>query len=165
MSADSAIRPIHAAAPKAGVDERRAVAYHRSIDALRMRFRRRARLNGFAANIVSILLVGAGAAVGLSAIVPRDVQLTALLGVAVILLEGVTRVLRPAQRAGRARRVADELDKEFRLYAAQGLAYRNGGTDADAAFIGNVERILQRALAVEEREDAGAAPPPPRRPS
>ena len=72
-----------------------------------------------AANGLSLLLVAAGAAVGLSPLVGSDARFTAGLGVAVILLEGVARVMRPALRAARARRVARKLDREFRLYDAQ----------------------------------------------
>jgi hypothetical protein len=88
-----------------------------------------------------------------------------VLGVAVILLEGVTRVLRPALRASRARRVARKLDREFRLYDACGRAYRAGGSEADAAFVTAVERILEQADAAEEHDEIGAsnAPAGPRK--
>ena len=111
-----------------------------------------------AANGVSLLLVAAGSAVGLSPLFHSDPR-HRVLGVAVILLEGITRVLRPALRAARARKVARRLDREFRLYDAQGRSYRGGGAEADAAFPA-VERILAQADAAEEHDESGAAGEP-----
>ncbi len=135
--------------------------YYTHVDTLRRSYRRRACHNGLAANGVSLLLVAAGAAVGLSPIVGGDTRFTAALGVAVILLEGVTRVLRPALRAARARKVARRLDREFRLYDLRGPDYRYGGAEGDAAFALAVERILQQADAAEEHDETGAASDPP----
>ena len=140
----------------------RITAYRARIDKIRVGYRRRARCNGFAANGVSLLLVTAGAAVGLSPLLPDShLNFTAALGVAVILLEGVTRVLRPALRAARARKVSRLLDREFRLYDAGGRAYRAGGVEADAAFVAAVERILEQADAAEEHDETGATTDPP----
>lgn len=152
MSTDT----IRSIAPPAEDDP--AVLYRERIDALYRRYRRRACRNGLAANGVSLLLVAAGAAVGLSPLLPEVRDLTALLGVAVILLEGVTRVLRPALRATRARWVTRRLEREFRLYDARGRGYR--GDDADAAFVTAVERILERAETAEEHDENGASPEP-----
>ncbi len=161
MSVDATVRPIARAATQAvptGSESRNA-EYRVRVDVLRRSYRRRARWNGIAANGVSLLLVAAGAAVGLSPFIDSPKQ-TAALGVAVILLEGVTRVLRPALRAARARRVANKLDREFRLYDACGRAYRSGGPEADAAFLTTVERILEQADLAEEHDESGAASEP-----
>lgn len=168
MSTDATVRPIaRAAAPaEPTANASRTAEYRARVDILRRSYRRRARCNGLAANGVSLLLVAAGAAVGLSPFIDSPKQ-TAVLGFAVILLEGVTRVLRPALRAARARRVANRLDREFRLYDACGRAYRGGGPEADAAFLTAVERILEQASLAEEHDDSGAAsePPAPRKAS
>ena len=167
MSTDATVRPITRAAttvePAGG--EIRTAEYRAGIDVLRRAYKRRARRNGVAANCVSLLLVAAGAAVGLSPLLQGFRDLTAVLGVAVILLEGVTRVLRPALRAARAGRVARKLDREFRLYDVGGRGYRCGGPEADAAFITAVERILEQADAAEEHDESGAstAPTSPRK--
>ena len=168
MSTDTTVRPIARVATTsmvAGASSdadaaSRAAAYRARVDILRGSYRRRARRNGFAANGVSLLLVAAGAAVGLSPLVHGSIELTAVLGVAVILLEGAARVLRPALRAARARRVVRRLDREFRLYDAGGRGYRGGGADADAAFVAAVERILEQADAAEEHDESGAAAEP-----
>lgn len=138
----------------------RFAAYRERVELLRRGYRRRARGYGFAANGVSLLLVAAGAAVGLSPLVRSAGDLTAVLGVAVILLEGVTRVLRPALRASRARRVARKLDREFRLYDACGRGYRTPGPACDAAFVTAVERVLEQADAAEEHDETGTSTEP-----
>jgi hypothetical protein len=165
MSADATVRPIAraaaAAAPAAPMDnEIRTAEYRARIDILRRGYRRRARCNEIAANGVSLLLVAAGGAVGLSPILDNFKDLTAVLGVAVILLEGVTRVLRPALRAVKAGQVARKLDREFRLYDARGRGYRRGGTEADTAFVTAVEKILDQADVAEEHDESGAANAP-----
>jgi hypothetical protein len=155
MSTDTA-RPVRSIGPSgtdAGTD--RVALYRTRVEVLHRRYRRRACRNGLAANGVSLLLVAAGAAVGLSPLLPQARDLTAVLGVAVILLEGVTRVLRPALRATRARWVTRRLEREFRLYDARGRGYR--GDDADAAFIAAVERILEHADAAEEHDETGTS--------
>lgn len=128
--------------------------YRAEIDQIRRRYRRQARVNGFGANGLSLALVTAGAAVGLTGLAP-DLQgpLTALLGVAIILLEGVSRVLRPAMRAARARRAARELDREFRLFDVGAAHYAGNRADAHPQFVGRVERILDRAYAEEDRAE------------
>ncbi|MDT7615187.1 MAG: hypothetical protein QOF00_2634 [Pseudonocardiales bacterium] len=134
---------------------RRTSAYRRRIDLLRRRYRCRARRNTICANAVSLLLVAAGAGVGVTAMDPHDLgRATAVLGALVVLLEGVSRVLRPALRAGHARRTARALDRECRLHDARGRSYRTGGAAADAAFVDAVERILDHASAEEDRDDA-----------
>jgi hypothetical protein len=138
----------------------RLAAYRARVDILRRSYRRRACHNGLAANGLSLLLVAAGAAVGLSPLVGSDARFTAGLGVAVILLEGIARVMRPALRAARARRVARKLDREFRLYDAQRDDYRCGNARGDAAFVVAVERILAQADAAEEHDESGAANEP-----
>ena len=158
MSTDSTVRPIARAATLDG--ENRAAEYRGRVDIIRRTYKRRARHNGVAANGVSLLLVAAGSAVGLSPLFHNDPNVTAMLGVSVILLEGATRVLRPALRAARARKVARRLDREFRLYDAQGRGYRNGGAEADAAFVTAIERILEQADAAEEHDEAGMAGEP-----
>jgi hypothetical protein len=158
MSTDTAVRPIARAASFDG--ESRAAEYRGRIDIIRRGYKRRARHNGTAANGVSLLLVAAGAAVGLSPLFHNDPNVTAMLGVAVIVLEGATRVLRPALRAARARKVARRLDREFRLYDAQGRGYRSGGAEADAAFVAAVERILEQADAAEEHDQTGTSGEP-----
>ncbi len=153
------LRPV-ARTADASDEDRRLTAYRTRVDTLRSGYRRRARRNGIAANGVSLLLVTAGAAVGLSPLFHNDANVTAVLGVAVILLEGVTRVLRPALRATRARKVARKLDRTFRLYDVRGVEYRYGGADGDEAFVLAVERILQEADAAEEHDEAGTAAEP-----
>ena len=161
ISTDTTVRPIASAASsvEAAGNESRSAEYRARVDILRRSYKRRAWRNGLAANGVSLLLVTAGAAVGLSPMLNGFTNFTAVLGVAVILLEGVTRVLRPALRASRARRVARKLDREFRLYDACGRAYRVGGSEADAAFVTAVERILEQADAAEEHDESGASEP------
>jgi len=159
MSTDTA-RPVRSIAlPASGAgaetDADRAATYRERIEVLHRRYRRRACRNGLAANAVSLLLVAAGAAVGLSPLLPQAHDLTAVLGVAVILLEGVTRVLRPALRASRARWVTRRLEREFRLFDAHGRGYR--GEDAEEAFVAAVERILDRADAAEEHDETGTS--------
>jgi hypothetical protein len=167
MSTDATVRPItRTASPVEPTgDGSRTAEYRARIDILRRGYKRRARRNGVAANCVSLLLVAAGAAVGLSPLLEGFRDLTAVLGVAVILLEGVTRVLRPALRAARAGRVARKLDREFRLYDVGGRGYRCGGIDADTAFVAAVERILEQADAAEEHDETGTsnAPSSPRK--
>jgi hypothetical protein len=161
MSTDTA-RPVRSIAPSESdaddTDAARAVCYRERIEALHRRYRRRACRNGLAANAVSLLLVATGAAVGLSPLLPQAHDLTAVLGVAVILLEGVTRVLRPALRASRARWVTRRLEREFRLFDAHGRGYR--GEDAQEAFVAAVERILDRADAAEEHDETGTSSTP-----
>ncbi len=162
MSTDTA-RPVRSIAPSESddTDAARAMRYRACIEVLHRRYRRRACRNGLAANAVSLLLVAAGATVGLSPLLPA--HLTAALGVAVILLEGVTRVLRPALRASRARWVTRRLEREFRLYDAHGRGYR--GADAEETFVAAIERILERADAAEEHDETGtsSAPAPTRK--
>lgn len=136
--------------------DRRATAYHRRIEVLRRRYRSRARRNTICANAVSLLLVATGAGVGVTALDPVHLgTATVLLGTLVVLLEGVSRVLRPSLRAGRARRTARALDRECRLYEARGRGYRGGEPAADTAFVDAVEHILDQASAEEDRDDAG----------
>jgi len=162
----TALRPVAQTAATANHNSanhdtaERLAAYRARVDILRRNYRRRACHNGLAANGLSLLLVAAGAAVGLSPLVGSDARFTAGLGVAVILLEGVARVMRPALRAARARRVARKLDREFRLYDAQRDDYRCGNVRGDAAFVVAVERILAQADAAEEHDESGAASEP-----
>jgi hypothetical protein len=134
---------------------RRASAYRRRVELLRHRYQCRARRYTFCANGVSLLLVAAGAGIGVTALDPSFSVWTVVLGALVVLLEGVTRVLRPSLRAGRARRTARALDREFRLYDARGRAYHGGGVEADTAFVSACERILDHASAEEDRDDTG----------
>jgi hypothetical protein len=159
MSTTAALRPVARTAAVSDA-ETRIADYYTRVDRLRRSYRRRACRNGIAANGVSLLLVAAGAAVGLSPLFPKDTNVTAMLGVAVILLEGVTRVLRPALRGARARKVARRLDREFRLYDLRGPEYRYGGAEGDGAFALAVEKILQQADAAEEHDESGAANDP-----
>ena len=155
------LRPVAQTATTADEDSAaRLAAYRARVDIVRRSYRRRACHNRIAANGLSLLLVAAGAAVGLSPIVDRGVGFTAGLGVAVILLEGIARVMKPALRTVRARRVSRKLDREFRLYDAQGDDYRCGNAKGDAAFVVAVERILAQADAAEEHDESGAANEP-----
>jgi Protein of unknown function (DUF4231) len=173
MSTSTTTRPTvtgHATADDADSDtDRRATAYRRRVELLRHRYQRRARRYSVCANGVSLLLVAAGAGIGVTALDPSFSVWTVVLGALVVLLEGVTRVLRPSLRAGRARRTARALDREFRLYDAHGRGYRGGEQDAEAAFVNAVERILDHASAEEDRDDTGSgsdatpAEPLPRR--
>jgi cellulose biosynthesis protein BcsQ len=138
--------------------EERAARYREMVERLRHRYRRRYRWNRAAANGASLALVAAGAAVGLLPLVPQAGHLTTVLGVAVILVEGVTRVLRPALRASRALWVARHLEREIRLFDARGRGYR--GADAEVAFVAAVERILERADAAEEHDETGTSSTP-----
>jgi hypothetical protein len=166
-STDTTVRPITRAATSVEPtgDESRVAEYRARVDILRCTYKRRARRNSFVANGVSLLLVAAGAAVGLTPMFDGYKGFAAIAGFAVILLEGVSRVLRPALRAVRARKVARRLDREFRLYDAHGRGYRNGGSEADAAFVAAVERILEQADAAEEHDESGAEPTAPRKAS
>jgi len=141
-------------------EDARFAEYRGRVDILRRSYRRRACRNGIAANGLSLLLVAAGAAVGLSPLVHGAGGFTAALGVAVILLEGIARVMKPALRAAQARRVSRKLDREFRLYDAYGSDYRAGSAKGDAAFIAAVEKVLAQADAAEEHEESGAATAP-----
>ena len=155
------LRPIAQTATTADDDSAaRLAAYRARVDVVRRSYRRRACHNGIAANGLSLLLVAAGAAVGLSPLAAGDGRFTAGLGVAVILLEGIARVMKPALHAARARRVSRRLDREFRLYDAQGDDYRCGNAKGDAAFVVAVERILAQADAAEEHDESGAANEP-----
>ena len=162
----TALRPVAQAAATADHDTadhdtaERLAAYRARVDILRRSYRRRACHNGLAANGLSLLLVAAGAAVGLSPLVGSDARFTAGLGVAIILLEGIARVMKPALHAARAKRVSRKLDREFRLYDAQRDDYRFGGAKGDAAFLAAVERILAQADAAEEHDESGAANEP-----
>jgi hypothetical protein len=138
----------------------RLATYRARVDILRRSYRRRACRNGLAANGLSLMLVAAGAAVGLSPLVDSDARFTAGLGVAIILLEGIARVMKPALHAARAKRVSRKLDREFRLYDAQRDDFRFGGAKGDAAFLAAVERILAQADAAEEHDESGAASEP-----
>ena len=115
----TALRPVARTAPAENDDPTARLAVYRArVDILRRSYRRRACRNGFAANGLSLLLVAAGAAVGLLPLVGSDARFTAGLGVAIILLEGIARVMKPALHAARAKRVSRKLDREFRLYDA-----------------------------------------------
>jgi hypothetical protein len=153
------LRPV---AQTAAADDpaARLAAYRARVDVLRRSYRNRACRNGLAANGLSLLLVAAGAAIGLSPLMGNDAHFTAGLGVAVILLEGIARVMKPALHANRARRVSRKLDREFRLYDAQRDDYRFGGLKGDAAFVAAVERTLALADAAEEHDESGAANDP-----
>jgi predicted exporter len=154
-AAPAPLRPV--AQTAATPDEAtRLTDYRKDVDALRRSYRRRARWNGVAANVLSLALVLTGAAVGLSSV--TNPVFTAGLGVTVILLEGVARVMKPALRAACARRASRRLDREFRLYAVHARGYHAGGAHADTAFIAAVERILEQADAAEEREESGPEP-------
>ena len=157
----AALRPVARTAPAENDDPTARLAVYRArVDVLRRSYRRRACRNGLAANGLSLLLVAAGAAVGLSPLVGSDARFTAGLGVAIILLEGIARVMKPALHAARAKRVSRKLDREFRLYDAQRDDYRFGGAKGDAAFLAAVERILAQADAAEEHDESGAANEP-----
>lgn len=107
MSATTITRPQSVGPEPGPADDaaKRSTAYRTKVDVIRRRYERQALLNGLCANGLSLLLVAAGAAIGLAALAgDLSGELTALLGVAIILLEGVSRVVRPALRAGRARR-------------------------------------------------------------
>ena len=157
----AALRPVARTAPAENDDPTTRLAVYRArVDVLRRSYRRRACHNGLAANGLSLLLVAAGAAVGLSPLVGSDARFTAGLGVAIILLEGIARVMKPALHAARAKRVSRKLDREFRLYDAQRDDYRFGGAKGDAAFLAAVERILAQADAAEEHDKSGAASEP-----
>jgi hypothetical protein len=157
----AALRPVaQTAAPENDDPTTRLAVYRARVDVLRRSYRRRACRNGLAANGLSLLLVAAGAAVGLSPLVGSDARFTAGLGVAIILLEGIARVMKPALHAARAKRVSRKLDREFRLYDAQRDDYRFGGAKGDAAFLAAVERILAQADAAEEHDESGAATEP-----
>jgi hypothetical protein len=164
ISTDTTVRPIASAASsvEAAGNETRGAEYRARVDILRRSYKRRACRNGVFANGVSLALIATGAALSLTPMVEAYKNYAAYLGVAVILLEGVTRVLRPALRATRARKVARRLDREFRLYDACGRGYRCGGSEADAAFVTAVERILEQADAAEEHDESG--PPEPTAP-
>jgi hypothetical protein len=158
MSTTSTLRPVARTAATTEDDPAaRLAAYRARVDILRRGYRRRACRNGLVANGLSLLLVAAGAAVGLSPLVDSDARFTAGLGVAVILLEGIARVMKPALHATQARRVSRKLDREFRLYDAQRDDYRFGGAKGDAAFLAAVEWILAQADAAEEHDEPGAA--------
>jgi hypothetical protein len=155
------LRPVARTATTADDDAAvRLAEYRARVDIVRRSYRRRACHSGIAANLLSLLLVAAGAAVGLSPIVGSGVGFTAGLGVAVILLEGIARVMKPALHAARARRVSRKLDRVFRLYDAQGEDYRCGNAKGDVAFVAAVERILAQADAAEEHDESGAANEP-----
>ena len=157
----AALRPVaRTAAPEDDDPTTRLAVYRARVDVLRRSYRRRACRNGLAANGLSLLLVAAGAAVGLSPLVGSDARFTAGLGVEIILLEGIARVMKPALHAARAKRVSRKLDREFRLYDAQRDDYRFGGAKGDAAFLAAVERILAQADAAEEHDESGAANEP-----
>jgi hypothetical protein len=157
----TALRPVARTAAAENDDPTaRLAAYRARVDVLRRSYRRRACRNGLAANGLSLLLVAAGAAVGLSPLVDSNARFTAGLGVAIILLEGIARVMKPALHAARAKRVSRKLDREFRLYDAQRDDYRFGGVKGDAAFLAAVERILAQADAAEEHDESGAANEP-----
>ena len=157
----AALRPVARTAAAENDDPTARLAVYRArVDVLRRSYRRRACHNGLAANGLSLLLVAAGAAVGLSPLVGSDARFTAGLGVAIILLEGIARVMKPALHAARAKRVSRKLDREFRLYDAQRDDYRFGGAKGDAAFLAAVERILAQADAAEEHDESGAASEP-----
>ena len=157
----TALRPVARTAAAENDDPTARLAVYRArVDVLRRSYRRRACRNGLAANGLSLLLVAAGAAVGLSPLVGSDARFTAGLGVAIILLEGIARVMKPALHAARAKRVSRKLDREFRLYDAQRDEYRFGGAKGDAAFLAAVERILAQADAAEEHDESGAANEP-----
>ena len=157
----TALRPVaRTAAAENDNPTARLAAYRARVDVLRRSYRRRACRNGLAANGLSLLLVAAGAAVGLSPLVDSDARFTAGLGVAIILLEGIARVMKPALHAARAKRVSRKLDREFRLYDAQRDDYRCGNARGDAAFVVAVERILAQADAAEEHDESGAANEP-----
>ncbi|HEY7273307.1 MAG TPA: hypothetical protein VH502_11290 [Actinoplanes sp.] len=161
MSTTTTLRSVAQTATTADVDPAARLAEYRArVDLVRRSYRRRACHNGIAANGLSLLLGAAGAAVGLSPLVGSDVRFTAGLGVAVILLEGIARVMKPALHATRARRVARRLDREFRLYDAQREDYRCGNAKGDAAFVVAVERILAQADAAEEHDESGASNEP-----
>jgi Protein of unknown function (DUF4231) len=163
MSTHTATRPPEAAEPDT---DRRIQDYRTRVELISKRFHRRARRYTVCTNGVSLALVAAGAGIGVTALIPSAAVWTAILGALVVLLEGVTRVLRPAMRAARARRTAAALDREFRLFDARGGHYRTGGPESEVAFVDAVELLLARAASEEERDgssDTTPAEPAPRR--
>ena len=156
MSTPTTLHSVARTATASDAEVRQA-EYRGRVDILRRAYRRRAFRNGIAANGLSLLLIAAGAAVGLSPYVDKGPVFTAALGVAVILLEGIARVMKPALRAARAARVSRRLDREFRLYDAYGSDYRFGSAKGDAAFINAVEKVLAQAATAEEQDESGAA--------
>ena len=163
MSTTTATRPTDAAEP--GTD-RRIEDYRTRVEQIRKRFHRRARRYTVCANGVSLALVAAGAGIGVTALIPSASVWTAILGAMVVLLEGVTRVLRPAMRAACARRTAAALDREFRLFDARGGRYRTADRECETAFVDAVELLLARAASEEDRDggsDATPTEPTPRR--
>lgn len=121
---------------------RRAARYRRRVDHERRVQRCVARRQTVYANVLSLLLVAAGAGVGVTAGNPPLGTATVVLGALVVVLEGVSRVLRPGARAARCRRAADALDRECRLFDA-------------------VERILDHESAEEQRDGDGSLVPDP----
>ena len=128
------VRPIALAETSDGGTDlscaERAETYHARVEVLRRVYRRRARHNGLAANGVSVVLVTIGAFVGLSStfstadfMTTQTAQfLTAVLGFVVMALEGVTRALKPALRAHRARWVVRRRGRPGRRGAPRGPA-------------------------------------------
>ena len=131
--------------------------YRSEIKGIGLRYRRQARHNEWLANSISIALIAAGSAVGLTGLAGEYTGwLSAALGFTVVLLEGASRVFKPACRAAVARRAVHALDREFRLWAVSGAEYDGDMDEARLLFVDKIERILQQAYTDQE---AGAQDP------
>jgi len=127
--------------------------YLNDVKGIQKHYKRQACRSEWLSNAISIALITAGSAVGLTGVAgDLSGRLSALLGFAVVVLEGASRVFKPMCRAVHARQATHALEHQFRLFAVSARPYTANRKDAQLKFVENVEKILLKAYT---QEDAG----------
>jgi hypothetical protein len=128
--------------------------YLHTVRTIQVQYQREARTSAWFSNTISIALISTGSAVGLTGVGGHfPVQISAVLGFAVVVLEGASRVFKPLCHAVHARQATHALEHQLRLFAVGAKPYTGSRRDAQLRFVDSVERILQRAYM---QEDAGS---------
>jgi Protein of unknown function (DUF4231) len=150
------------------IDSRRAelppefAEYVETVKGIQRQYRRKAHQSEWFSNTISVALITAGSAVGLTGVVGElSVQLGALLGFTVVVLEGASRVFRPACRAVHARQATHALEHELRLFVVGARPYTGGRRDAQLRFVEHVEKILLKAYTQEDSGGQDSSTPAP----
>jgi hypothetical protein len=127
--------------------------YLKEVKDIQKHYKRQAFRSEWLSNAISIALITAGSAVGLTGVAgDLSGRLSALLGFAVVVLEGASRVFKPMCRAVHARQTSHALGHQFRLFAVSARPYTGTRKDAQLKFVENIEKILLKAYT---QEDAG----------
>jgi hypothetical protein len=125
--------------------------YVEAVRRIQSQYRRDARRSTWFSNAISIALISTGSAVGLTGLGGYfPVQLSAVLGFAVVVLEGASRVFKPLCHAVHARQAAHALEHQLRLFAVGARPYTCSRREAQLKFVDAVEKILLRAYVQED---------------